>query len=147
MRKIMVLLFLAMALSNVAWAQRVCQVHDGDTFKLCNGQSIRVWGVDAPELKQPLGITSRNFLNHLIDDQTVHLLCVGKSYRRKVCMVQLHHQDVGKDLVEQGYAYESREYSGTVYTDVENIAKSQHLGVWSLPDGGVRPWVYRSENR
>src|SRR4028118_519381 len=43
-------------------------VYDGDTFQVqCDGrkQKIRLCGIDAPEIKQPLGIESRNYLRSL----------------------------------------------------------------------------------
>ncbi len=49
-------------LSIPAHAEQVCSVHDGDTIKLCTGQSVRFHGIDAPELHQPMGYEFRDFL-------------------------------------------------------------------------------------
>lgn len=47
---------------------------DGDTLRLNSpGKSfrLRLWGIDAPELKAPLGIDAREALARLVDNKTV----------------------------------------------------------------------------
>ena len=41
-------------------------VIDGDTIRLENGETVRLIGIDAPELSQPGGEMSRLYLAHLI---------------------------------------------------------------------------------
>jgi endonuclease YncB( thermonuclease family) len=45
-------------------------IHDGDTIRLTNGSEelkVRFCGIDAPELKQPMGIASRDYLRSLVN--------------------------------------------------------------------------------
>ena len=47
-------------------------IYDGDTFRVkCDGREnkIRLCDIDAPEVKQPLGIESRNYLRSLLGKQ------------------------------------------------------------------------------
>ena len=59
-------LFLFLPFQALSWPGVVLSVHDGDTLRVRNEQgrviNIRLWGVDAPELGQPYGKASRNFL-------------------------------------------------------------------------------------
>jgi micrococcal nuclease len=131
-----------------AYAEQVCSAHDGDTFKLCNGQSIRVWGIDAPELKQPVGRDARDYMRRLVIGREVDLDCVGKSYKRRVCRVSVWVGSnapisVQNEMVGHGLAYDSPKYSKGAYAEAEAFAKSLNRGVWALPGGGVRPWDWR----
>lgn len=47
------------------WQVKPGSIHDGDTLRVVRGNEelkIRLCGIDAPELKQPLGIESRDYL-------------------------------------------------------------------------------------
>lgn len=136
-------LFLIIALSlSAASAEVVCSVHDGDTFRLCNGQRIRVWGIDAPELKQPFGRQSRDFLSGLVLHRNVALACKGRSYKRRVCRVRVGGLDVNRSMVGHGWAYDSPKYSHGFYAPNERAAHVQAFGVWRQP-GQLKPWAWR----
>lgn len=56
-----ILLFSQMAsMTGFSFADQVCKVHDGDTFTTCQGQRVRLFGIDAPELKQQYGYPARD---------------------------------------------------------------------------------------
>jgi endonuclease YncB( thermonuclease family) len=130
-----------------ARAEQVCSVHDGDTFKLCNGQSIRIWGIDAPELSQPIGKQSRDYLKRLVNGREVDLECTGKSFNRLVCLAAVRVDNgslsIQREMVGLGLAYDSPQYSKGRFSESENFAKSLSRGVWALPSGGIRPWDWR----
>ena len=51
------------------WKVKPGSIYDGDTLRLIDSDrelKIRLCGIDAPELKQPLGIESRDYLRSLI---------------------------------------------------------------------------------
>lgn len=146
------LILLVLLLFSPVYAEQVCSVHDGDTFKTCSGSSIRVWGIDAPELKQPMGYQSRDFARNLLMGREVDLECSGKSYQRRVCSVFIwvsrdRKLSLASELVGWGLAYDSPRYSKGKYSDAEAFAQSLKRGVWVVPDGGVRPWDWRKMAR
>ncbi|MCE3234010.1 MAG: hypothetical protein K0Q50_190 [Vampirovibrio sp.] len=145
MRRILLLTVLFFIAS--AQAEKVCSAHDGDTIKLCTGESIRFNGIDAPELKQPYGVPARDYLRRLVVGKDVRLACKGKSYNRKVCGVYLGDLDVQRDMVDHGFAYDYFHYSRGRFADAEAFARGRKLGVWAMPDGGERPWDYRRSKR
>ncbi|MBW4536539.1 MAG: hypothetical protein KME09_21635 [Pleurocapsa minor HA4230-MV1] len=47
------------------WQVKPGSIYDGDTLRVVRGQEelkVRLCGIDAPEIKQPLGIESRDYL-------------------------------------------------------------------------------------
>jgi endonuclease YncB( thermonuclease family) len=129
----------------------VCHVADGDTLRLCNGQRIRLWGIDAPEMDQDFGINARDFLRQTIGDSPVMTDCsYGRSHKRRVCKVMATVKgtpvDVAEELVRRGLAFDYLHFSQGTYAAAEAAARAAGLGVWREgrePPGGVRPWDHR----
>jgi endonuclease YncB( thermonuclease family) len=130
---------------------RVVSVHDGDTIKVRNGtriEKVRFACVDAPELKQPLGGQSRDYLRQLIaaSGDRVALKIVGKSYGRKVAEVYAGGKLVQLEQVQSGTVYVYQKYlsncpSAAVLEEGQAIAQQKHLGVWA--GEYEKPWDYR----
>lgn len=137
------ILSLVLLLFPYAGAERVCSVHDGDTFRTCSGQSVRLYGVDAPELRQPKGKSSRDYLRRLVTGRAIILKCVGTSYARQVCRVSAGGVDVSREMAGHGWAFDSPKYSHGEFSAAEAFARKQGRGVWALSGGGVRPWDWR----
>lgn len=137
------LLTLLLVASGIAWADYVCSVHDGDTFTTCRGRKVRLWGVDAPELKQPMGKEARDFAWNYLAGKDISLTCFYKSFDRDVCQVMVGKESLDHQLASNGYAYDSVKFSKGLYSGAEIFPRILHRGVWSLPNGGVRPWDYR----
>lgn len=95
----------------------VASVHDGDTFRTCDGVKVRLVAasgpVDAPELPgsprckgcdpKP-GYAARDRLK-IILKQPAKLLCAGNDrYGRALCRVTVNGRDVGDMLISEGLA-------------------------------------------
>lgn len=152
-------LFALILVLQPAFGEVVCSVHDGDTFRVarvdCNVEktrSIRLWGVDAPEIRQTLGIEARDYMIRLTSGRQVTLECLDKSYNRSVCKAKVsvtesQMLDLGSEMVGWGYAHDYAQYSKGLYSNAEAFARNQRRGVWTLPEGGVKPWDYRRSQR
>lgn len=138
---------LAFFLPSVCFAEPVCKVHDGDTFRTCSGTSVRMNGIDAPELKQPYGYVARDALRRMILYKDVQLTCKGKSFKRRVCTATLTGHDIGEAMVQQGYAFDATQFSKGRYKTNERSAQARRVGLWVQPDGGIRPWDWRRAQR
>lgn len=125
------------------FAARVCDVHDGDTLTLCTGTKIRLWGIDAPELRQPMGEQSRDFLAALVLQNNVGIVCDDVSFDRLVCNVYVGDHHINEMMVFSGWAYDYPKYSGHRFSNAEQSASLLLQGVWILPEGGVKPWRFR----
>jgi endonuclease YncB( thermonuclease family) len=136
-------------------------IYDGDTFRVrCSGRErkIRLCGIDAPELKQSLGIESRNYLRSLLakaQGQVIVIEMDRDKYNRTVAEVLFDtpsgEQSVQEEMLKAGFAYHYKQYSGNchnrdVFDSAEAIGRSQQRGVWQLQGGGQRPWDYRKSN-
>jgi micrococcal nuclease len=122
---------------------KVVSVHDGDTFKTYNGESIRLFGMDSPELNQPFGPEAQAYLEKLVQGRTVSLKRKGQSFNRSVYVVMVGSLDVNREMVRVGLAYEEPHYGKGEYKEAEAEARKAKRGVWQKKDGGERPWDYR----
>ena len=131
----------------------VTKVHDGDSIHITpKGEKrviIRLAGIDAPEIKQPFGIASRDKLRSMILNRTAKAKCHKiDRYKRQVCVVYFDGEDVNLQMVRVGMAWHYKEYQGEQsrrqrrqYSKAESRARNDRLGLW---DGeSVAPWVFR----
>lgn len=129
----------------------VVSVHDGDTFTLDNGISIRISGIDAPEMGQAYSTEARDALAQQILGKKVRIDCRGEkpSYGRPVCRVYVKKTNVGRWLVNQGYAYEAVDFSEGFYSADQSEAQEHFRGLWALPPEirGLKPWEYRKQKK
>jgi micrococcal nuclease len=126
-------------------------IHDGDTLRIRQGEKVtkvRFCGIDAPELAQPLGVESRDYLKRLVGDGAVRVVMVEKDkYDRTVAELFLADgRSVNVEMVRAGMAYHYAKYSGncsvrSAIVQAESQAQANHLGVWT--EGYQKPWDYR----
>ncbi len=141
------MLFLVLAaLSLLAHPAKVIKISDGDTITILTQQrkqiKVRFYGIDAPELKQPYGKKSKQFLANLIAGEVVEVDENGKDrYKRTIGTIYLNGADINAQMVENGYAWAYRKFSKK-YTPQESQAKKQRLGLWQDKEP-VPPWEWR----
>ncbi|EOY4239110.1 thermonuclease family protein [Campylobacter upsaliensis] len=121
---------------------KVSRVIDGDTIELLAKTSktnpynhitklkIRLYGIDAPELKQAYGKEAKEFLSALVLKQEVSLIIENKDkYDRFVGTLFLKGQDINKEMVKNGYAHAYESFSKK-YLAEQADAKMFKLGLW-----------------
>jgi endonuclease YncB( thermonuclease family) len=132
-------------------ACKISNVYDGDTVAASceKGKlTIRIFGIDAPELGQkPWGKRSRDLLRNLMP-RSVRLEVTDKDrYGRVVARLYQGNQDVGLELVRQGGAVVYTHYNKLrTYRLAQGEAKREKLGVWSRPGAHQEPWEWRKLN-
>lgn len=132
-------------------------VHDGDTMRVRSPQGqilkVRFACIDAPELKQPLGVESRNYLRSLLNQggNKVKLRIVDTDrYGRTVAEVWNSKGLVQSQQTAAGMAYAYDQYAKNcphfeAVKSAEEIAIELKLGVWRSPN--EKPWEYRKRSR
>lgn len=126
-------------------------VIDGDTLEIAE-QRVRLWGVDAPEARQPCrqggrpyrcGQVAANALSDYVGQRTVSCRPVGRPdrYRRIVARCSVAGSDLGAWMVRQGWALDYSRYSGRAYEVDQDHAQSGRKGLWA---GDFQaPWEWR----
>lgn len=122
---------------------KVTNVIDGDTMEITDDNkiyTIRLWGVDAPEIEQDFGIEAKNYIRKRIlnKDADFLLFSVGE-YGRNIGQLFVQGTnnkptDVAAVLVGAGYAHSSIRDDSSEYFTLETRAKMLGSGLWSQPN-------------
>lgn len=125
---------------------KVVGVTDGDTIKILTSErqqiKVRLYGIDAPEKKQPYGTAAKRYLSDLIVGKTVQIEELGKDrYKRVLGIVYLGGKDVNEILVLNGYAWAFTKYS-KIYESQEWQARSNGFGLWR-DKNPIKPEIWR----
>jgi micrococcal nuclease len=130
----------------------VVRVHDGDSLTLVGSDgleiSVRLRGIDAPELGQPYGYEAKQALQSLLNAGTVGLSEPEKGkYGRYVADVYLGDTWVNQAMVAEGHAWcdQVNSFNRTLYS-AEQQAKSNGKGLWASPTPAP-PWIWRAEHK
>jgi endonuclease YncB( thermonuclease family) len=122
---------------------------DGDTIKL-NGITWRLWGIDAPEMKQwcngqLVGEMAAGMLEMLTKGKTITCEDKGKDrYGRSIGLCRADGDDLGAAMVELGMAWAFVRYTVQYYPQ-EAKARQENLGVHALK---CQPaWEWRKAQR
>jgi endonuclease YncB( thermonuclease family) len=144
-----------LVLGDNSFAQQICarvKISDGDTLT-CDGEKIRLCGIDAPERSQPFGQEAKQYLAKLLTGKTVTLTPVGTDrYGRTVAEVKTNGSDqtVNATMARAGMAYHYAQFSRlcphrSQIIESERKAQIDKIGVWS--GNFEKPWDYRKRNR
>ena len=113
------------------------EIIDGDTFRLANGDTVRLIGIDAPELSQPGGELSREYLTHLILGKPITLEKGSEDrdrYHRLLRFVYIGDLCINEEMIRQGYAearYLPENPIRNYYLQLEIQAEAARTGLWS----------------
>ena len=136
-----------------AWAGLVTYVVDGDTVRvrpLQGGKpvSVRVKGIDAPEICQDGGSRARDALKRRAFGQRVVVHGIGRDdYGRLLAQIVMDGDDLGGWMVEAGHAWSYR-YRGQPGPYAAQQRRAQAAGRGLFASGGtvaVYPAVFRKE--
>lgn len=105
----------------------VSLVRDGDTIEVEN-IPIRLNGLSAPELDEPLGQASKTYMQELVLNKPVRCELNGeKSYDRFVGICYLDKKDIGISIIEAGLAIDCPRYSNAMYAEYETLTARQTI--------------------
>ncbi|MCE5194466.1 MAG: thermonuclease family protein [Nitrospiraceae bacterium] len=141
--------------------KKVLRVSDGDTIKIIFNKkrtSVRLIGIDAPELKQkPWGQRSKKHLQELLkaSDWQVRLeFDVDKRdrYDRLLCYVYTKDGDmINAKMLSDGYAVLYTITPNVKYVeqlrDAQLKAREQKLGIWGSDGLTEKPSDYRKKHK
>ena len=112
------------------------EIIDGDTFRLETGETVRLIGIDAPELSQPGGVLSREYLAHLLLGKPITLEKGSEdrdNYNRLLRFVYIGNLCINEEMIRQGYAearYLPENPTREYYLQLEIQAEVTRTGLW-----------------
>jgi endonuclease YncB( thermonuclease family) len=113
------------------------EIIDGDIFRLTNGDTVRLIGIDAPELSQPGGVLSHEYLAHLLLGKPITLERGSEDrdkYHRLLRFVYIGNLCINEEMIRQGYAearYLPENPIRDYYLQLEIQAEITKAGLWS----------------
>ncbi len=125
------------------------RVVDGDTIRAeAKGREIkiRLVEIDAPEINQPFGAQSKNFLNRLLNEKDVTLISQGEDrYGRVLGEIYANGESANALMIKSGFAWVYDRYvkDSSLYK-YQDQAKAENLGLWRAEDP-IAPWVWRKQ--
>lgn len=142
---VLVLFSTALAADVFVW-----KVSDGDTIWVKDESGkrtkVRLNRIDAPEMNQPFGKESADYLAKLILGSNVVVKSVGKDrYGRSLDIVHLGESDINLKMVQDGYAWHYSHFDQTPsYIEAEKSARERRLGLWK-DEHPVNPYIWRKQ--
>ena len=131
---------------------RVLKVSDGDSLTVSDGRGgrikIRLYGVDAPELDQPHGRASRDYLAALTLRKMVKVERRAQDqYGRQVARIFLEDgRALDEVMVRDGQAWVYEQYCDDLWCikrrGEQQEARRRGLGLWQEAEP-TPPWVWR----
>ena len=125
------------------------RVVDGDTIRAeAKGREIkiRLVEIDAPEINQPFGAQSKNFLNKLLYEKDVTLIAQGEDrYGRVLGEIYANGESANALMIKSGFAWVYDRYvkDSSLYK-YQDQAKAENLGLWQA-ENPIAPWVWRKQ--
>ncbi len=132
---------------------RAVRCGDGDSFDLLIGghsnqkRTVRLHGVDAPELHQERGKEAQRALEALVKNKDVKLLVLERDrHGRLVAVAHTGETHVNLALVARGWAWHYRRHNQSeILFEAEELAKENELGIWQ-DENPEMPWRWRRDN-
>jgi endonuclease YncB( thermonuclease family) len=134
----------------------VVRVDDGDTLILQDAKkrahTVRILGIDAPELGQEFGAAAQSNLLRLARGRAAHAECrAALSPSAQLCVVRVDGNDLGFAQIRDGMAWRwpahaakqtSKERAD--YDQAEFLVKLRRAGLWNAKNP-TPPWVWRGK--
>lgn len=118
---------------------RVTRIIDGDTFEIETGESVRLIGINAPEISDIFGKEAKEHLQFLVENKMVELISDNISkdrdvYGRLLRYVYFNKEDINKKMIIDGFAFAYLKYPFTKkleYSQAQLDAKNNNSGIWN----------------
>jgi len=119
--------------------ERGVEVIDGDTFRTQKGETVRLLGINAPEIADPGGDIAKDLLTFFVLNKNLRLekdITNQDDYGRLLRYVFVDGKFINAELIRLGYA-ETRFYPpDTLYRkeleELEKVALRNRRGLWSF---------------
>ncbi len=131
---------------------KVVSVVDGDSLTLQRADetklTVRLEGIDSPELKQAHGEKSKEALSALVLSKEVTVRKTGQDKSGRILgIVVAGGDEINLQLVESGTAWHFKKYNKDKrLAEAEERARAAKKGLWAGEDV-IAPWEYRARHK
>jgi endonuclease YncB( thermonuclease family) len=134
---------------------KVIGIVSGDTIRVAESDgtrnTIRLYGIDAPERGQDFGRTASDFLSIMIAGKQIDFRVVDEDrYGRLVAYVYLDGICINAAMIKAGYAWvytqACKEHVCNKWIGYQRFAHNNKKGLWQQPDA-VPPWEWSEVNQ
>lgn len=151
---VFVCFFSAVFCQAESFVGRVVEVIDGDSIVVSvQGQekTIRLYGIDCPEYKQPFGAEAGDHTRRLVFGKKVSVQVIDTDrYNRLVGLVGVDGIQVNSDLLAKGLAWHYEQYCRASFCvdwkKLETEAQVTNMGLWAERNP-TPPWEWRRQDR
>lgn len=151
------LFLLAPPCAASAWESRTRSVHDGDSINVVNAEgalvNIRLYGIDAPETRQPYGQQAKKRLGKLVARKHVRIEVLDTDrYGRNVALVRTADGTLAnEEMVRAGLAWVYDEYCTRddicqPLRTAQAEARTAGRGLWADSEP-TPPWQWRKQHK
>jgi endonuclease YncB( thermonuclease family) len=131
---------------------KVLWVIDGDSVEVSRHgakSTIRLYGIDTPEWKQPYSNLAKEYLQKEIAGERVEIVPFYRdTYGRTIAIVKHKSKNLNEVLVEKGFAwvhvYYCKKPICAQWKKLERDARISRRGLWRQANP-VPPWVWKRE--
>jgi len=119
----------------------ISEIVDGDTFELSDGRTVRLIGVDTPEINRPFYDDAVAFAGSLLTGRQTKFEFDEENrdkYGRFLVYAYIDSNFVNEMIIRRGlglvYLFESNLKYAAILIEAQKKARTARLGIWSLPD-------------
>jgi len=140
------------AADSLTFAALVVEVKDGDTLTVLRNRSrltVKLPGIDAPELDQPFGLEAKRFASKLVRGKvvTIQMSRPGNPIYGAVRFSK--GRLLALEMVKAGMAWATTTDKSSIFHEAQVAARSARLGLWvnSEEEDPIPPWEWRASQR
>jgi endonuclease YncB( thermonuclease family) len=137
---------------SIAFDAMVIDVQDGDTIIVLRNKTrltVKLPGIDAPELDQPYGPEAKRFAAKLVKGRVVTIETTHPGNPMYGGVRFSKNRMLAHEMVKAGMAWTTSMDKSSMFGEAQEEAKTARLGLWvnSEDEEPIPPWEWRAQKR
>jgi micrococcal nuclease len=140
------------AANSITFEAMVIDVQDGDTIIVLRNKTrltVKLPGIDAPELDQPYGPEAKRFAAKLVKGRVVTIETTHPGNPIYGGVQFSKNRMLAHEMVKAGMAWTTSMDKSSMFGEAQEAAKTARLGLWvnSEDEEPIPPWEWRAQKR
>jgi len=136
----------------LTWTGRVVDVRDGDVLKVTHPEkgviSLMLYGIDAPDERQPFFKQAKEFLTYKVEGQVVNVQEFATEQKVVTAVIVHEGVNINEQVLQAGYGWVYKKYCEQDFCSdwltYEKQAGDKKLGLWQ-DENPIPPWEWRKK--